>query len=222
MKALCPERRSTAGSRSGRSSASRPGPKSAAAAPCIQTAAAAAGKASMPWARSPRINAAENIPGSGGGQRRGCVAVDDGAAVGCCDDGVGAFQHDDGSAAARGLRARATICRPTASKMRSNSPSCGVMTQGPRMAWKSSSRHRREHTDGIGIEHDRLAGPQQVQRACTRRVIDACAGSNGKCRVSEVGKQAREISGLRQRLHHDAGERGGIDREGAVPARQSS
>ena len=79
----------------------RPGPKSAAAAPCSQTAAQAASNAGMPLREQPRDEAAEHVAGAGGREPGRRVVVDGGAAVGRGDDGVGALEHDDGADLAR-------------------------------------------------------------------------------------------------------------------------
>ena len=78
---------------------------------------------------------------------------------------------------------------------------------------KQFIRARCEYTDGIRVDHDGLAGLEHVQRAKTRRVADARAGSNRKCSVARISQQPGEVLILRERLRHDARERRGIDRK---------
>ena len=59
-----------------------------------------------------------------------------------------------------------------------------------------------------------LRGCQHVQCGARVASLTPGAGPDQAGRVARVGQQPREVSILRQRLHHDAGEGGGIDRKG--------
>ncbi len=54
-------------------------------------------------ASKPKMNPPRTSPDPGRGERCRRIAVDDGAAVGRRNDGVGALQYDDGATAARSL-----------------------------------------------------------------------------------------------------------------------
>ena len=100
-------RRSTPGSKSGRSSASKPGPKSLAAAPCSQTPAAAAAERFHALREQSENHPAEHIAGTRGRERRRRIRIDHRPAVGRGDDRIRALEHDHRTARAC-RRARAS------------------------------------------------------------------------------------------------------------------
>ena len=119
--------------------------------------------------QKPQDDPAENISRACGGERCRSIAVDDRAAVGGRDDGVGALQHDDrsaavgGSAGARQLVARGVEDAFEFAVMRRDDA-------GPANRVKEFVRTRRKYADGISIEHHGSARLQQGERPLARRI----------------------------------------------------
>ena len=88
--------RNKGGSRSGRSSAIRPGPNSVPASACSQTAAQAASNAGMPCASSPATIPGQHIAGAGRRQPGRTVRIDRGPTIMRRDHRVGPFQDERG------------------------------------------------------------------------------------------------------------------------------
>src|SRR5665213_2686536 len=127
-----------AGSVSIRSSATRPTPKRRAASPCSQAAAQAVSKAGMPWASSPSTMPASTSPepavASSGGAFSLIAARPSGAAITVSAP----FSKTTAPLALAARSARSSLL-PEASNSRANSPSCGVNTQGERIASNKSA-----------------------------------------------------------------------------------
>ena len=169
----------------------------------------------MPCARRPNISPASTSPDPAVASVAGALAIDDGAAVRRRNDGIGALEHDDRTAFARGRARAAEFVAGRVEQTRELALVRREHTGGP-YGLEQLPRARREHADGIGVEHHRTAGCEHRQRPLAGRVVDARTGSYQKRRDARIRQQTRKIVRLRERAHHDAGERRRVHRKSGL------
>ncbi len=198
--------RSTGGSSSMMSSATSPGPKREAAAPCSQAAAAPARCGDMPWATKPSATPARTSPlpavASSGGALALMTAQPSGAATTV-------------SAPLRSMAAplvpaawRALVSLSPASAKRRRRQQCRAVDGADELIGAAG-----EGGENIGIEDDGAA--------CRERRADELAGFSAGAEPGPekngiaplVGKERGEVVDVADGLHDDPSERRGIDRK---------
>ena len=178
--------------------------------------AAAASKAGMPCASRPSTMPASTSPDPAVASSGGAPGVDRGPAIGRGDHGIVAFQQHDRAARLRGAAGALQLAAGAVSSLansRANSPSCGVNTQGERIAPNrtsafsaklvsaSASSTVRFPAARIASTLSRVSSPTPAPGPIKRRVAP---------RIGEKGAELIKRSG---RLDDDPGQRGGVDRK---------
>ena len=171
--------------------------------------------------QKPEHDPGENIAAAGRRQLGRRVRVDRDAAVGGGDDGVGALQHDHRAALPAPRRRARSGLLPAGSNRRANSPSCGVITQGERIAENSVAGLLGERGQRIGVEHGallRLEDRQRFVAGLLTRPRRPGPISTALRRLS--ARSARKSSRPADRMDDDPGQRRGIDRECGLGCRE--
>ena len=164
--------------------------------------------------QQPEHDAGEHIAAARRRQLRRRVRVDRGAAVGRGDRRCRrpSAAPPRRSAALRGAPARA-CCRPVSNR-RANSPSCGVITQGERIAENSASGSSANEVSASASSTARLPARENRQR-----LVAGLAARHRRparsARRCAAGRRAtpRNASRPGDRLDDDPGQRRGIDRK---------